>query len=102
MHPATDRLAPSLKLDLSGTWALALDPTDCGEEERWYAGDLPAPPAALTLPGSLQAQGFGDAVDLETPWTGTIVDRSFFTEPHYAPYRQPGQIKLPFWLQPEK
>ena len=43
MHPATDRLAPSLKLDLSGTWALALDPTDCGEEERWYAGDLPAP-----------------------------------------------------------
>jgi hypothetical protein len=102
MHPATDRLAPSLKLDLSGTWALALDPTDCGEEERWYAGDLPAPPAAHTQPGSLQAQGFGDAVDLETPWTGTIVDRSFFTEPHYAPYRQPGQIKLPFWLQPEK
>lgn len=102
MHPATDRLAPSLKLDLSGTWALALDPTDRGEEERWYAGDLPTPPAALTLPGSLQAQGFGDAVDLETPWTGTIVDRSFFTEPRYAPYRQPGQIKLPFWLQPEK
>ena len=26
----------------------------------------------------------------------------WFTAPEYAKYRQPGNVKLPFWLQPEK
>ena len=33
---------------------------------------------------------------------GDIVDKSWFTAPEYAKYRQPGNIKVPFWLQPEK
>jgi hypothetical protein len=91
-----------MKLDLSGAWTLALDPQNCGERQHWYAADLPDPVGALTLPGSIQAQGYGDEITLDTPWTGTIVDRTFFDDPRYEPYRQPGQIKVPFWLQPEK
>jgi hypothetical protein len=37
-----------------------------------------------------------------TGWTGSIVDRSYFTEERYAKYRQPGNIKIPFWLKPVK
>lgn len=91
-----------MKLDLSGAWTLALDPEDRGEQARWYAATLPTSAGALTLPGSIQAQGYGDDITLDTPWTGTIVDRSLFDDPRYAPYRQPGQIKTPSWLQPEK
>ena len=91
-----------MKLDLSGAWTLALDPEDRGEQARWYAATLPTPAGALTLPGSIQAQGYGNDITLDTPWTGTIVDRSLFDDPRYAPYRQPGAIKTPSWLQPEK
>ena len=56
---------------------------------------------SIRLPGSLQAQGFGDEITLITPWTGDIIDRSFFDDPRYEKYRQPGKIKVPFWLQPE-
>ncbi len=30
------------------------------------------------------------------------MDKSWFTAPEYAEYRKPGNIKVPFWLQPEK
>jgi len=30
------------------------------------------------------------------------VDKSWFTAPEYAKYRQPGNVKVPFWLQPDK
>ena len=56
----------------------------------------------IRLPGMMQAQGYGDPVAVETPWTGEIVDRSWFTAPDYAKYRRPGNIKVPFGLQPER
>ncbi len=77
---------------------------------RWIApivvkmnvGIWPTLSGAIQLPGSLQAQGYGDEVGLETPWVGTIVDHSLYTDDRYAPYRQPENFKTPFWLQPEK
>jgi len=30
------------------------------------------------LPGSLQEQGFGEAVTPETEWTGSVFDRSWY------------------------
>ncbi len=87
-------------LDLSGVWKLRLDPNDEGRRGRWFAETIDA--AELQLPGSLQAQGHGNPVALDTPWTGGIADRSWFTEPQYEPYRQPDNIKIPFWLQPER
>jgi len=90
-----------MTINLAGAWTLALDPQDRGQREHWYAADLHAPAGTLNLPGSIQEQGYGDEITLTTPWTGTIVDRALFDAPRYAPYRQPGQIKTPFWLQPE-
>jgi len=87
------------ELDLSGRWAFRLDPEDAGEAGRWFAGPLPD---RIELPGSLQEQGHGDGVALDTAWTGSIIDQSYFTSPRYAKYREPGNIKVPFWLQPEK
>lgn len=87
-------------LDLSGRWLCALDPDGMGELEQWFRHPLPGDTPAVALPGSIQHQGIGDPVGLDTPWTGSIVDRSYFTEERYAPYREPGDIAVPFWLQP--
>lgn len=93
--------AIALEIDLAGPWRFALDRDDRGVAEQWYARQLPAQ-VQLRLPGSLQEQGQGDEISVDTPWTGSIVDRSWFTAPEYAPYRQPGNIKVPFWLQPAR
>src|SRR3990167_6817275 len=86
-------------LDLAGVWQFQLDAADAGIRERWFDRTLPQ---QVRLPGALQAQGFGDEVSIDTKWTGDIIDRSYFTDPRMAKYREPGRIKLPFWLQPEK
>ena len=86
-------------ISLAGKWRFALDRADTGIGERWFERSLSD---TVKLPGSLPAQGIGDEVTVDTKWTGGIVDRSFFTDPKFARYRQPGQVKLPFWLQPDK
>lgn len=87
------------ELDLAGQWALGIDPQDRGVQEGWFDQELAD---RIRLPGSLQEQGFGNDVSLDTEWTGNIIDRSYFDSPRYAPYRRPGNIKVPFWLQPKK
>jgi hypothetical protein len=84
---------------LDGTWRFQLDRQDVGIAERWFERTLDQ---KVQLPGSLPAQGIGDEVTVNTKWTGGIVDRSWFTAPEYAKYREPGNVKVPFWLQPEK
>jgi GH18 family chitinase len=84
---------------LSGVWRFDLDPADEGLLGSWEGRSLGQ---RIRLPGVLQGQGFGDDVTVDTKWTGQIVDRSFFTSPRYAAYRQPGNVKVPFWLQPDK
>ena len=91
--PANDTLS------LDGNWRFQLDRADAGIAENWAAKKLSG---RLHLPGSLPEQGIGDAVTTNTVWTGRIVDKSFFTALEFAPYRQPGNVKLPFWLTPEK
>ena len=91
--PANDALS------LDGNWRFQLDRADAGIAENWAAKKLSS---HLHLPGSLPEQGIGDAVTTNTVWTGRIVDKSFFTALEFAPYRQPGNVKLPFWLTPEK
>lgn len=80
---------PSLQqIDLSGTWDFATDTT------RWEK--------SIQLPGSVTSNHLGEDISMSTPWTGSIVDSSFFFLDKYAPYRQPDNFKVPFWLQPEK
>ncbi len=90
---------PQQPIDLSGEWAFALDPDDVGITEQWYKQPLTD---RIKLPGSLQEQGYGNDVDVNTRWTGQIVDDAWFKAPEYEKYRQKGNIKIPFWLQPEK
>jgi hypothetical protein len=91
--------SPAAVMPLAGTWGFAMDRADEGISHHWFARQLDQ---RIALPGALTAQGFGDPITLDTPWTGDIVDRSYFKEPQYEPYRQPGHIKVPFWLQPDR
>ncbi|HEV2210534.1 MAG TPA: discoidin domain-containing protein [Verrucomicrobiae bacterium] len=86
-------------ISLAGRWQFELDRQNVGEQQRWFARKLTG---TIDLPGSLPAQGIGDDISVETKWTGDIVDRSWYTAPGYAKYRQPGNVKVPFWLQPNK
>jgi hypothetical protein len=86
-------------VSLAGQWRFQLDRNDAGIAEKWFGRELSG---KIKLPGSLPAQGIGDDVTVDTKWIGGIVDKSWFTAPEYAKYRQPGNVKIPFWLQPEK
>ncbi|GGK09484.1 sugar-binding domain-containing protein [Parabacteroides faecis] len=87
------------KQSLQGEWRFALDRNDRGLTEQWYTRSLTD---TIHLPGSLQEQGYGDEVGIETPWTGQIVDKSWYDSPLYEKFRQPGNIKVPFWLNPDR
>ena len=87
------------KQSLQGEWRFALDQDDRGLTEQWYTRSLTD---TIHLPGSLQEQGYGDEVGIETPWTGQIVDKSWYDSPLYEKFRQPGNIKVPFWLNPDR
>ncbi|HEY0668633.1 MAG TPA: glycoside hydrolase family 2 TIM barrel-domain containing protein [Sphingobacteriaceae bacterium] len=93
------QIHPVDKIDLSGQWYFRIDSLDQGEEQRWYAQTLHE---EIKLPGSLTTNGKGQEVTVNTPWIGGIVDSSWFFNPKYAKYRQPGNVKIPFWLQPVK
>lgn len=75
-------------IDLAGEWSVTYD----GNSRT----------ATVQLPGSMTSNGLGDEIGLNTPWTGQVVDSSFFRKPEYARYREAGNFKVPFWLQPEK
>ncbi len=87
------------KIDLSGAWNFALDSNDSGISEKWFSKNLGD---VIQLPGSLTSNGIGNEINLNTPWTGQVVDSSFFKNSEYARYREPDNFKVPFWLQPVK
>ncbi|MEP7145346.1 MAG: sugar-binding domain-containing protein, partial [Ferruginibacter sp.] len=87
------------KMDLSGKWLFQVDSLDEGIKEEWFNKDLND---KINLPGSMATNGKGNEITINTPWTGGIVDSSWFFLPEYAQYRKPGNIKVPFWLQPQK
>lgn len=91
--------APTAPISLEGNWRFAIDSLDKGTSEKWYASTLNE---TIKLPGSLQEQGYGKDVSVETQWTGQIVDKSWFNADKYEAYRQLGNVKVPFWLNPEK
>src|SRR3954447_1780748 len=87
------------KIDLSGEWLFQVDSLDEGIPQQWFNKDLKD---KISLPGSMTTNGKGNDIDVNTPWTGGIVDSSWFRQPEYAQYRVKGNIKVPFWLQPIK
>lgn len=93
-------MASADSLNLAGTWRFAMDPDDRGMQQAWFGSELPGG-HSIVLPGSLQAQGFGDIPGPDTQWVGDIRQHEW-NKPKYAPYRTAGNFKMPFWLQPEK
>jgi hypothetical protein len=84
-------------VDISGEWTFKIDSLDQGIKEEWFKGEFNE---KVNLPGSMSTNGKGNEVSLHTKWTGSIFDSSYFFQPEYARYREPGNIKVPFWLQP--
>ena len=83
---------------LAGTWQVKLDPQDEGLQAHWWEKAFPE---KAQLPGSLASNNLGYKVSLATPWTGDVIDSSYFFLEKYAKYRQ-GDIKIPFWLKPKR
>ena len=86
-------------LNLAGEWRFRADPQDRGVGEKWFSSTLPE---TVRLPGSMAENGKGDDITVDTKWTASIYDSSWFFEPRMAKYREPGNLKIPFWLTPAK
>ena len=87
------------KINLAGEWNFAADPLDKGVSEKWFSKTLSE---TIQLPGSMATNGKGEEVNVNTKFTGQIVDSSYYKKPEYAKYRVDGNIKMPFWLQSDK
>ena len=75
-------------IDLAGTWQFSMA--------------SPTYDDTITLPGSMLTNGKGNDVTPETQWTGSLYDKSYYFSDRYAKYREPGNIKFPFFLTPDK
>ena len=73
-------------IDLSGEWKFR------SERET----------GVVRLPGSMLTNGKGDEVTVNTKWTSSLYDSSYYFNPYMARYRQAGQMKFPFFLTPDK
>lgn len=91
--------AGSQTISLAGKWHFATDREEKGIAEKWFNTILDE---SVLLPGSMAENNKGDEVTLDTKWTASIYDSSFFFRPSLAKYRQPGNVKIPFWLTPNK
>ena len=86
-------------IDVSGTWKFQTDRNDEGTKQNWQNRQLED---SILLPGSMPQRLKGDLPSVETQWTGSLYDSSFFYNPYMEPYRQKENFKLPFFLTPDR
>src|ERR1035437_9846551 len=86
-------------VSLAGQWQFQLDREDLGIKEQWFTRALDQ---RIQLPGALQNEGFGDDITVDTKWTGDVNADQWLKGERYVKYRQAGNIKVPFFLQPQK
>ncbi|MDR1526106.1 MAG: beta-glucuronidase [Dysgonamonadaceae bacterium] len=92
-------LSAQERIPLDGEWEFAIDRKGIGSEQSWFNktfDDL------IRLPGSMTENGKGDDITLKTRWEGSIYDSSYYYNPRLEKYRQPGNLKIPFFLTPDK
>ena len=87
-------------IDLSGTWQFQIDREDVGETEQWFKRTMLDD--TMPLPGSMPEMLKGDDVTVKTVWTGSLYDSSYYYNPAMEKYRVEGNVKLPFFLTPDK
>ena len=76
-------------ISLAGSWDLSV-------------GDSVSYDDYAILPGSLLTNGKGDKVTVDTRWTGSTYDSSYYFNPWMEQYRQEDNLKFPFFLTPER
>lgn len=87
------------EISLEGNWRFAKDPADKGILQHWETQKLPN---QIQLPGTMITRNKGEKVGLQTKWTASIYDSSFFFQPRLAKFREADNYKVPFWLTPQK
>jgi hypothetical protein len=87
-------------IDLSGTWQFQVDRKEVGAHDKWY--NRTTLEDTITLPGSMPQRLKGDDPTVNTLWTGSLYDSSFYFNPALEAYRRDGQLSLPFFLTPDK
>lgn len=87
------------RICLQGDWSFSIDSLDVGVEQAWFKRNFEE---SVHLPGSMQEQSKGNIPGLHTPWTGSLYDSSFYFNPSFEKYRQPGNVKFPFFLTPDR
>ncbi|HKI45235.1 MAG TPA: hypothetical protein VKA08_07900, partial [Balneolales bacterium] len=86
-------------INLAGTWHFRMDPGNQGIQNKWYEKKLNN---TIHLPGSMVQNGKGNPVTINTNWTGSIYDSSFYFDPRLAKYRKPDHPMFSFFLTPKK
>ena len=71
----------SQTIDLSGKWQFR------SEREQ----------GTVTLPGSMLTNGKGDPLSVDTRWTCSLYDSSFFFNPYMEKYRVEGKMTSARW-----
>ncbi len=97
--PSLCNEAARTTIPLAGQWRFALDPTDVGIAQGWFNSNLTH---RIRLPGILQAQGYGNEINTNTPWVLTLYDTNWFLRDDYKAYIKPGNVKVPFICQPPR
>lgn len=87
------------KLSLSGTWDFQIDRQDKGIQEKWFGKSLGD---RIQLPGSMPQRLKGDLPSVNTQWTGSLYDSSYYYNPYMEKYRRTENFKLPFFLTPDR
>ena len=93
------RAAIAGDVSLAGKWAFALDPADEGLAGGWAGKSLEK---SIELPGILQAQGYGNEIDRQTPWVSGLTDRFWYQRADYKAYAADGKTAVPFLCQPPR
>lgn len=82
-------------IDLSGKWEFEIDRTNALTASSKLHD-------RITLPASMPEQLKGDRPNLETKWTATLYDSSFYHNPYMRRYQSEENFSVPFFLTPKR
>ncbi len=86
-------------LSLAGIWHFRTDTADVGIQKKFFDTPLSQ---TIQLPGSMVQNNKGFPTTINTQWTASIRDSSWYFDSAMAKYRQPDSLKFPFFLTPKK
>lgn len=86
-------------INLAGNWEFQIDRNNAGIAGKWFNKRLED---NILLPGSMPQRLKGDRPCVKTQWTGSLYDSSYFYNPYMEKYRTEENLKLPFFLTPDR